>query len=109
MCRYKFLGILLCCYFFFNGCATQIKGLTNINLYKKLPSPASYSIENVLGDPILNPKIEKMLHYQMKNWVSNELKNNQLMLKFCMVLKSFSMAKFLTPIHSCINLSNLLK
>lgn len=38
MCRYKFLGILLCSYFLFNGCATQIKGLTNTNLYKKLPS-----------------------------------------------------------------------
>lgn len=66
MFRYKLLGVLLCYYFFLNGCATQIKGTTNTNLYNKLPSQASYTIENVLGDPILNPKIEKMLHYQMK-------------------------------------------
>ncbi len=46
------------------GCA--IKGTTNTNQYATPPSSASYTIEPGSGNPVMAPKIARMLDHQMQ-------------------------------------------
>ncbi len=48
------------------GCAGLIRGVTNTNHYATPPSSASYTIEPGSGDPVMAPKIARMLDHQMQ-------------------------------------------
>lgn len=68
MINEKVYKVLTTCmiFLFIVACAPRIRGVTNTNFYNLPDSKASYVIERVSGNPMLAPKIEKMLHYQMK-------------------------------------------
>lgn len=47
------------------GCAS-IKGVSNSNAYSDLPTGGTFAVRLLNGDPVIGPKIERMLRYQLE-------------------------------------------
>jgi len=47
------------------GCAA-IKGVSNSNTYSDLPAGSTFAIRLLNGEPVIGPKIERMLRYQLE-------------------------------------------
>lgn len=48
-----------------SGCAGGIKGVSNSNLFGKLPPSGTFAIQLVDGDPLIGKKIERMIAHQV--------------------------------------------
>lgn len=61
----KILLSMVFAVFLLMGCAANIEGVSNTNLFGKLPFNGTFAIHLVAGDPLIGKKIERMVVHQV--------------------------------------------